>query len=129
MTLNDPLADSLSKINNAVAALNTQVVLKKSKLVLSILDLLKKNGYIGSYELIEDGKQGQVRVFLLGTINKCSVIKPRFPVKVEEIEGFEKKFLPAKDFGVLILSTNKGLLTHVEAKKEQVGGVLVAYCY
>lgn len=129
MTLNDPLADALSKMNNAVKALNKTVTLKKSKLLLSVLNVLKENGYVGELELIEDGKGGKVKVNLLGTINECKVIKPRFPVKIEELESFEKRFLPAKDFGVLIISTNKGLLTQKSAKENHIGGTLVAYCY
>ena len=129
MTLNDPIADSMSKINNAVKALYKSVTLKKSKLMLSVLELLKKNNYVGSYEIIDDGRQGLIKVNLLGTINKCAIIKPRYPVKVEELESYEKRFLPAKDFGVLIISTNKGLLTQKEAREQNQGGVLVAYCY
>lgn len=129
MTLNDPIADSLSKINNATKALYTSVVLKKSKLLLNLLDILKENGYVGSYEVTEDGKQGLVKVNLLGTINKSSVIKPRYSVKVEELEQYEMRFLPAKDFGILIISTNVGLLTQKQAKEQNIGGSLVAYCY
>lgn len=129
MALNDPIADALSKINNAVKSLNATVTLRKSKLLLQVLDVLKENGYVGTYEVIEDGRQGLVEVNLLGTINKCLAIKPRYPVKVEELESFEKRFLPAKDFGVLIITTNKGLLTQKQAKEENVGGSLVAYCY
>ena len=129
MSLNDPLADSLSKINNAVKALNKTVVVKKSKFMINLLEVLKGNGYVGSYEIMEDGRQGKILVNLLGTINKCGIIKPRFPTKLEELESFEKRFLPAKDFGVLVISTNKGLLTQKEAKESHVGGTLVAYCY
>ena len=129
MSLNDPLADALSKINNAVKALNRSVTLKKSKFLLSVLDVLKENGYVGSYKIIEDGRGDQVEINLLGTINKCGIIKPRFPVKLEEMEGFEKRFLPAKDFGVLLISTNKGLITQKTAKDQHVGGTLIAYCY
>lgn len=129
MALNDPLADALSKINNSVKALNKTVTLKKSKFLLNVLDVLKNNGYVGSYEIIEDGKSGIVKVNLLGTINKCGVVKPRYPVTLVEVETFEKRFLPAKDFGVIILSTNQGLLTQKEAKEKHVGGTLVGYCY
>lgn len=129
MTLNDPLSDALSKINNASKALNTTVTLKRSKLLLQVLDVLKGNSYIGGYELVEDGKHGLVRVNLVGTINKCHAVKPRFPVKIENIETFEQRFLPAKDFGVIVLSTNQGLLTQKEAKEKNVGGTLVAFCY
>jgi len=129
MASNDPLSDALSKINNAVKALNKTVTLKKSKQLLSVLSLLKEQKYIGSFELIEDGKQGQVKVNLLGSINECRIIKPRYPVKLSELERYEKRFLPAKDFGVLIISTNKGLLTQKQAKEQNEGGALVAYCY
>jgi len=129
MALNDPIADALSKMTNAVRALNKTVTMKKSKLLISVLDKLKENSYVGSYEIIEDGKQGLVKVNLIGTINECFAIKPRTPVQIEDLESFEKRFLPAKDFGVLILTTNKGLLTHKEAKEQNVGGSLVAYCF
>lgn len=129
MTLNDPIADALSKINNAVKALNKTVTLRKSNFLIRILDLLKEEGYIGSYEVQEDGKQGLLIVNLLGTINKCSIVKPRYPVTVEDIETFEKRFLPAKDFGIIMISTNKGLLTQKGAKENNVGGTIVGYCY
>ncbi len=129
MALNDQLADSLSKMNNAVKALNKTVTLKKSKLLLGVLKVLKENNYVGEFEIIEDGKSDLVKVNLLGTINKCGIIKPRFPVKISELESFEKRFLPAKDFGVLLISTNKGLITQKESKENHVGGTLIAYCY
>jgi len=129
MSLNDPIADALSKINNAVKALNKTVVLKKSKFLLKILDLLKKQNYIGSYEIVEDGKGDLVNVNLLGNINTCGIVKPRYPVKVEDLESFERRFLPAKDFGVLIISTNLGLFTQIDCKDKKVGGTLIAYCY
>lgn len=129
MSLNDPLADALSKINNAVKALNKDVTVKKSKFLISILNVLKDNGYIGSYEEVEDSKQSLVKINLIGTINQCGVIKPRFSVKLNELETFEKRFLPAKDFGVLLISTNKGLITQKKAKDIHVGGNLVGYCY
>ena len=129
MVLNDPIADSLSKIDNSTRALNNTVMLRRSKLIINILNVLKNNGYVGSYEEIEDGKQGLIKVNLIGTINSCKVVKPRYPVKVEELEKYEQRYLPAKDFGVLIISTNKGLLTQKEAREQNVGGTIVAYCY
>ena len=129
MVLNDPIADALSKINNAVKSLQSQVELKKSKLLLLVLDKLKENSYIGEYEIIEDRKQGRVIIHLIGNINKCCVIKPRYPVKVKELESYERRFLPAKDFGILLISTNQGLLTQKEVKDKNVGGSLIAYCY
>ncbi|MCA9495493.1 MAG: 30S ribosomal protein S8 [Nanoarchaeota archaeon] len=129
MVLNDPIADAMSKINNSVGALNKSVLLKKSKLLINVLEVLKRHGYVGSYEIVENSKQDMIKVNLLGTINKCGVIKPRYSLKVDEIESFEQKFLPAKDFGVIIISTNKGLRTQFGAKEDKIGGTLIAYCY
>lgn len=129
MTLNDPLADSLSKIDNATRSLSKTVELKKSKLLIQVLEVLKRSNYIGSYEIEEDGKQGMVKINLVGTINECRIIKPRFPIKISELEAFEQRFLPAKDFGVLIISTSKGLLTQKEAREQNIGGSLIAYCF
>lgn len=129
MALNDPIADAMSKINNAAKALYTSVELQNSKLLRNLLEVLKENGYVGSYEVVEDERQGTIRVNLVGTINKCSVVKPRYSVKVDEIETYEMRFLPAKDFGVVIISTNQGLLTQKQAKEQNIGGAVVAYCY
>ncbi|MFT4244790.1 MAG: 30S ribosomal protein S8 [Candidatus Woesearchaeota archaeon] len=129
MALNDPIADSLSKINNAVKGLHSFVILKKSKLLLSLLKQLQTYEYVGEIEEIQDNKQGMIKVYLIGNINKCSVIKPRYPIKVDELETYERKYLPAKDFGVLLITTNKGILTQDQAKEQNVGGALLAYCY
>ena len=60
---------------------------------------------------------------------KCGAIKPNFSVKKDGFEKFEKRYLPAKDFGVLIVSTSQGIMTHVEAKEKKLGGKLIAYVY
>ena len=70
-----------------------------------------------------------LKVNLIGKINNCGVIKPRFAIKSDEFEKFEKRFLLAKDFGIIIVSTNQGLITHREAKKKKIGGKLMAFCY
>ncbi|MFP4401882.1 MAG: 30S ribosomal protein S8 [Candidatus Nanoarchaeia archaeon] len=129
MAQNDPIADAFSKINNAVKSLNSSVVLKKSKLLVSLLNSLKAHNYVGEIEEIQDNKQGMLRVHLLGNINKCGVIKPRYPISVESLEVYERKYLPAKDFGILLITTNKGILTQSESREHNVGGSLVAYCY
>ena len=90
---------------------------------------MNTNNYIGEYEAIKT-KQGEyLKVKLLGSINKCGTIKPRFSVKVNDFTKFEKRYLPARDFGFLIISTNKGLITHDIAIEKKIGGTLIAYCY
>ena len=128
--LNDPLANVLSVMNNADQKGMKQCSIKpSSKLILSVLEILNARRYIGSHNVIEDGRGGIVQINLIGAINKCGAIKPRFSVGMGNYEKFETRFLPAKDFGFLVVSTPKGIMTHTEAKAKGFGGRLLAYCY
>jgi small subunit ribosomal protein S8 len=130
MSLNDPLAATLSQINNAVRVGKQTVTTKySSTLIKTVLDIMKTHGYVSEVTEVEDSKGNYLEVTLAGMINKCGVVKPRFAVKAADFERFEKQFLPARGFGFLIISTNKGLLTHEEAKEQGVGGRLISYCY
>jgi small subunit ribosomal protein S8 len=84
--------------------------------------------YIGSYEVQED-VYSSLKINLLGKINKVGVITPRFKVKVADYEKYEKRFLPAMGFGMLFVSTNKGLMTNTKAKEMNLGGTLVCFVY
>ncbi|MBI2580397.1 30S ribosomal protein S8 [Candidatus Woesearchaeota archaeon] len=128
--LNDPLSNVLSVINNAEQRVMKQCMVKpSSRLITRVLEILNSKLYIGSFKVIEDGKGDVVEINLIGAINKCGATKPRFSVKVEGYERFEKRFLPAKDFGILIMSTPNGIMTHTDAKAKGIGGRLLAYCY
>lgn len=129
MTLNDPLSNALSKIMNAEQSGKDQCIVKSSKIIKEVLTLLNKYNYIGEFNEIKDQKGNILQVHLLKNINKCGVIKPRYPVCKHEIEKFERRYLPAKDFGFILISTSKGLLTHIETKSKNIGGKLIAYCY
>jgi len=126
----DTLADALSNIMNHEMAGKKEVYIRPaSKLIGAVLKIMLQEGYIGEFEYIDDGRAGVFRVQLLGRINKCGVIKPRYPVKKNEFEYWEKRYLPAYDVGVLIVSTSQGVMTHREAKKRGIGGRLIAYVY
>jgi len=128
--LNDPLSNALSKIlNDERIGRNLSTVKPVSKLIKKVLDVMKDNGYVGEFKKIEDGRGNMLQVNLLGSINKCGVIKPRFSVKKGNYEKFEKRYLPAKDVGIVVVSTPYGILTHYDAKKKNTGGRLLAYCY
>jgi small subunit ribosomal protein S8 len=94
-----------------------------------VLRLIQSMGYVGEIEFIDDGRQGKLRVQLFGRINDCKAVKPRFSVKVKSIEKYEKRFLPSRDMGTLILSTPKGVMTHDNAKLQNLGGRVLAYVY
>ena len=126
----DPLADAMSVIKNAESVGKPECTLHPaSKLVGRTLKVMADRGYIGEFEFVDDGKSGMFKVKLLGRINRCGVIKPRFAAQASDFERWEKRFLPARNFGVLILSTNKGVMAHSDARSQNLGGQLLAYVY
>jgi len=130
MSLNDPLANVLSKVQNYEMLGKKEIVTKNiSKTIRKVLEIMQSEQLIGSSELIENVDGTALKINLLGAINKCGVIKPRFRIKVTEYEKFEKRFLPAMGFGILIVSTNKGMMTNKQAKEQNLGGTLVSYAY
>ncbi len=100
-----------------------------SKLILNILEVMKRHGYVESYEVVTWEKGGVVKVVLSDSFNKAGAIKPRFPVQKRDWEWYEKIYLPARDFGILIVSTSQGVMSNKEAKKLGIGGVLIGYVY
>lgn len=128
--LNDPLANALSLIKNAeTKGKGTCNIQPSSKLIGGVLNLLKEKGYISKFEYVDDGKAGIFQVKLKGNINDCGVVKPRYPIKRDELDKWESRYLPAQHFGLLILTTTQGILSQDEAKKNGIGGKLLAYVY
>lgn len=129
MSLNDPIANALNNINNAENVAKKTCSLNHSKLLENVLNVLKEEGYINNFKVVEKKPCKKLVVFLEGRINKCKAIKPRFAVKHDDFEKFEKSFLISRDVGVLIVSTTSGLMTHKSAKQKGLGGRLLAYVY
>ena len=130
MSLNDPLANVLSHILNSEKKGKQECLIKDvSNQIKKILELLKDKGYVGEFEIAKTNQGEYIKLKLLGAINKCGTIKPRFAVKKEDYPKFEKRYLPARDFGFLIVSTNKGIMSHYQALEKGLGGRLIAYCY
>jgi len=126
----DPLVDALTKIRAYEERRRKEVIIRPtSNLIQDVLATLQKSQYIGEVERIEDGRGGKFRVQLLGRINKCAGIRPRFSVKYAEIFDYEKKYLPAVNFGILVLTTPEGVMSQVEAHEKGIGGRLLAYVY
>ena len=126
----DPLNDALTKIFNAEQAGKYNVDLAPaSKLLGSVLEIMQTSGYVGEIEKNDDGRGGKYIVQLRGAINECGVVKPRHPVRRQEFDKWEGRYLPAQDFGLLILTTNSGIMHHKEAKENRIGGKLLAYVY
>jgi small subunit ribosomal protein S8 len=127
---NDPLADALTVLRNAEhAGKSTAAITPASKLVGRVLKVMQDQGYIGPFEYEDDGRGGLYRIQLVGAINNCGVIKPRYAIKKSEFDTWESRFLPARDFGSLILSTTAGVIDQYRAKEAGTGGRLLAYVY
>ncbi|HIJ98867.1 TPA: 30S ribosomal protein S8 [archaeon] len=126
----DPLSNAMVSLRNyEVTGKNDCLIEPASKLIGEVLRVMQASGYLGSFEFIDDGKSGKFKVRLVGKINNCRAIKPRYPVKVSEIEKFERRYLPAREFGILIISTPLGVLSHKEAREKNTGGILLSYVY
>jgi small subunit ribosomal protein S8 len=115
--------------NNEMQGNNTCTITPASKMIGHVLRTMQKEEYIGEFEFVDDGKAGQFIIELEGNINKCGVIKPRHAVKKDDYEKFEKRYLPSKNFGIMIMTTPEGIMTHKEAKEKGIGGRLIAYIY
>ena len=124
------LADALKTIMNAERKGKRQVMLRpSSKVLIKFLKLMQKKGYIGEFEIIDDHRSGKIVVELLGRINKCGVISPRFDVKIKDIEKWVNNILPARQFGYLVFTTTYGIMDHHQAVHKHTGGKIVGYFY
>jgi len=124
------ISNLLSHIkNNELSGKNEVTFRPTSKLSTEVLRLMQEHGYIGEFEIIEDGRGRVYKIRTLHKINNCNAISPRTPIKHEDIEKWERRFLPAQGFGILMLSTPDGLVTHTVAKEKRIGGRLIAYVY
>jgi len=130
MTLNNPIANMLSKILNAEKVGKADCEMRPySKPAEKLLVILKEKGYITDFSSETGVQGGHFVVKLAGRINKCGVISPNFNVQKDGYEPYEKRFLPAKGFGILLVTTSKGVMTHEEALAKGLGGRLLGYCY
>jgi len=123
----DIIADALNMIKNAKMVRKESVEIEKiSDLLIEILKIMKQKDAIKKYKINPKEKSVEIT---LGDISECKAVKPRFTVQKGEIEKYERRYLPARGIGTLIISTNKGLMTHEEALAEETGGCLIAYFY
>ncbi len=100
-----------------------------SKLIGEVLRIFREHHYIEEFTFVPTGRGGKYDVTLSRRINSCGVVKPRIAVAHDNLERYESRFLPAQDFGLLVLSTNRGVLAHSQARELKIGGRLLAYVY
>lgn len=115
--------------NNEARRKGDCVILPTSKLGIEVLKTLQKDGYIGEFEHIDDKRGGKFKIKLLAKITKCGAISPRFKVKNDEYNNWEQQYLPAYDRGMLLVTTNQGVMSHHDASEKGIGGFLIGYVY
>jgi len=121
----DVVADALNKILNLKKTGGKSLEVKKySKLLISVLAIAKLKNYVKEYR-VDSG----VLKIEIDDLNSCRAIKPRFMVSKDEIEKYVKRYLPARNIGIIIISTSEGLMTHTTAIEKKLGGSLIAYIY
>ena len=132
MHITDPIADMLTRIRNASSAKHETVDIPASNMKKQIAQILVDEGYIKSYNVVDDGKQGIIKVFLKYGPNKTKVIqgmkrvsKPGLRIYV----GSDEIPKVMRGLGVAIVSTSKGVMTDKAARKENVGGEVLCYIW
>lgn len=115
--------------NNETRRKSGCTILPTSKLGIEVLNTLQKYGYIGEFEHIDDKRGGKFKINLLAKITKCGAISPRFKVKNDEFNNWEQQYLPAYNRGMLLVTTNQGIMSHHEAVQKGIGGFLIGYVY
>lgn len=123
------LADSLNKIKNSESLGRQECTVSATKLMRNVALALKKNSYINDFEEVQEGKFKELRIKLSNRINDIGVVKPRHAVKFDEYQKYETRYIPSRDFGLLIVSTPQGVMSNKEAKEKHTGGRLLAYVY
>jgi small subunit ribosomal protein S15Ae len=124
------LRDCLNGMVNAEKAGKRQVLIRpSSKVVIRFLQVMQKHGYIGTFEIVDDHRAGKIIVNLIGRLNKCGVISPRFDVCLGDIEQLASNLLPSRQFGHLVLTTPYGIMDHEEARRKHTGGKILGYFF
>lgn len=128
--LTDPIANVMSSILTYEGVGKRELVVHPvNKIMRRVLTIMQEHGYLGQLEDVSASRGGFAKLNLLGNVNKCGVIKPRFSIKNTDFLKFEKRYLPASGVGIIIVSTSQGVMTHEQAKEKGIGGRLIAYCY
>ncbi len=132
MHITDPVADMLTRIRNANSAKHETVDVPASKVKKAIAEILHEEGYIKGYQIIDDGKQGIIKITLKYGANKEKVLSGLKRISKPGLRVYSSRDeLPRvlKGLGIAIISTSKGIMTDKKARKENIGGEVLAFIW
>lgn len=132
MVMTDPIADMLTRIRNANSVYHDKVEIPGSKIKQAIVEILKSEGFVKDYEMIADGKQGVLKVALKYGANREKVITGIKRISKPGLRVYAKNDqLPRVlgGLGIAIISTSKGIMSDKQARKEGLGGEVIAYVW
>lgn len=125
-----PLSTPQKSMYNAEKRGKKQVLIRpSSKVVIKVLQVMMKHGYIGEFEFVDNHRSGKIVVELNGRLNKCGVISPRYDISPGDIEDWVGRLLPSRQFGFFIMTTSQGIMDHEEARRKKVGGKVISFFY
>ncbi len=130
--MTDPIADFLTRLRNANTAYKDRVEVPASKMKKGLAEILKNEGFIRTYEVVDDGKQGILRLYLKYGPNKQKVITGLKRISKPGLRVYARKDEIPKvlgGLGIAIISTSKGLMTDKQARKEGLGGEVICYIW
>ena len=123
------IADAMNMLKNAEFARKKLVIISPaSKLLQRVLRIFQQHAYIGEFERYDDGRQGKFKIALLGKINECKALM-RLNYTINQFEALERKLLPAPGLGIIIMTTNEGIMTMKEAEAKKIGGMTISYIF
>ncbi|PLS15554.1 30S ribosomal protein S8 [Peribacillus saganii] len=132
MVMTDPIADMLTRIRNANMVRHEKLEVPASKIKRDIAEILKREGFVRDVELIEDNKQGVIRIFLKYGVNNERVITGLKRISKPGLRVYAKTGEVPRvlnGLGIAIVSTSQGVITDKEARAKQVGGEVLAYVW
>ena len=132
MQITDPIADMLTRIRNAGTAKHETVDVPASKMKKAIAEILANEGYIQSYQVIEDATQGIIRItlkYLPGKVNAIQGLRRVSKPGLRVYAGADELPKVLKGLGIAIISTSKGVMTDHQARREHVGGEVLAFVW
>jgi small subunit ribosomal protein S8 len=127
--MTNTIADACCALKNAEKARKKEVMISPaSKILQQILRIFQRHAYIGEFERYDDGRQGKFKIALLGKINECAGLI-RLNYKISQFELLERKLLPTPGLGLIVMTTNQGIMTMREAEEKNIGGHTLCYIY